>query len=101
MPRFVRVCRVDDLPDGAVRLLVADGTKLAVCRVGAAIHALSNYCPHLTGDLGAGKLDGDELVCPEHAWRFKVGSGRCTNVPGRSAHVFPVRIEDGWALVGV
>ena len=102
MPRFVKVCRADAVAEGAVMLVDADGTKVALCRRAGQLFALSNFCPHLTGNLGEGKLDGDELVCPEHFWRFKLGTGRCVNVPGQSAHAFPVRLDDdGWALVGV
>jgi nitrite reductase/ring-hydroxylating ferredoxin subunit len=101
MPQFVSVCRADELADGDVRLVEADGTKIALCRREGRFFALSNFCPHLTGNLGEGSLDGDELVCPEHYWRFKVATGRCTNVRGQTAHTFPVRVEDGWVLVGV
>lgn len=79
----------------------ADGTRIALCNRGGALFALSNYCPHMTGNLGEGSLDGDVLVCPEHGWRFKLDSGRCTTVRGQSAHTFPVRLDGEWVLVGV
>ena len=101
MPTFFRVCRADDVPPGQVRLVEADGTKLALCHQAGRYYALSNFCPHLTGNLGEGTLDGDGLVCPEHGWRFKLATGRCTNVRGHSAHAFPVAVEDGWILVGL
>jgi nitrite reductase/ring-hydroxylating ferredoxin subunit len=101
MPKFVQVCKVEEVQPGQVRMLEADGTKIALCNREGTLHALSNFCPHLTGNLGEGELDGDVLVCPEHGWRFKLATGRCTTIRGQSAHVFPVRIEDGWVLVGV
>lgn len=101
MPQFVKVCRTEELATGQVRLVEADGTKIALCNYEGSIYALSNFCPHLTGNLGEGRLEDDVLVCPEHGWRFKVKSGRCTTMPGQSAHSFPVRLEDGWVLVGV
>lgn len=101
MPTFVKVCRADELSDQEVKLVEADGTKIALCRRGENLFALSNFCPHLTGNLGEGKVEGDVLVCPEHGWRFKLASGRCVTMPGQSAHTFPVRIEEGWIEVGV
>ena len=102
MPKFIRECKASDVPDGGVRLVEAGGTKLALCRRGERLYALSNFCPHLSGNLGEGRLEGEELVCPEHFWRFQLGTGRCVNVPGHSAHAFPVRLDaDGWALVGI
>lgn len=35
-------------------------------------------CPHRNADLSVfGEIDGDELVCTLHGWRFDVESGRC------------------------
>lgn len=101
MPNFVAVARVAELVDGEVRLVEADGTKIALCKIDGVCFALSNYCPHFSGNLGEGKLDGDELVCPEHYWRFKIKTGRCVTTPGRNAASFPVRIEGDDVLVGI
>ena len=101
MPSFFRVCRASELADGMVKLVEANGTKIALCQQAGKVYALSNFCPHLTGNLSEGKLEGDELICPEHFWRFKVHSGRCVTMTGKSAHTFPVQIEDDWIAVGV
>lgn len=101
MPQFVRVCPVEEVAEGSVRMGEADGTKLALCQYQGKFYAFSNFCPHMTGNLGEGFLDEGLLVCPEHGWRFKLASGRCVSVPDRSANTFPVRIEEGWILVGV
>jgi nitrite reductase/ring-hydroxylating ferredoxin subunit len=40
------------------------------------------YCPHQGAHLGwGGKVQGDEIVCPFHSWRFGP-DGANTNVPG-------------------
>jgi NAD(P)H-dependent nitrite reductase small subunit len=101
MPHFVRVCQAQDVANGEVRPVDADGTRIALCRVGDHFYALSNFCPHLSGNLSEGRIEDDTLICPEHYWRFKLATGRCVTVRGQSAHAFPVRVEDGWVLVGV
>lgn len=101
MPEFVRVCHQDEVAEGEVKLVVADGTKVALCKSAGRFHALSNFCPHLTGNLSEGEIDGDVLVCPEHGWRFKLTTGRCTTMRGQSAHTFPVEIRDEWVFIGV
>lgn len=59
-------------------------------------------CPHQWSYLGhEGVLDGDELVCASHFWRFGVdGRGTKVNVNGRrdvkaDITVFPVAEVDG------
>lgn len=42
---------------------------------------LDAYCPHLGAHLGhGGKVDGDRVVCPFHAWEFDQG-GTCVRIP--------------------
>ncbi|MFT4974875.1 MAG: 3-ketosteroid 9alpha-monooxygenase subunit A [Myxococcota bacterium] len=46
-----------------------------------AAHLLDAFCPHLGAHLGhGGVVEGNEIVCPFHAWRFD-GSGACTRIP--------------------
>ena len=42
----------------------------------ASLHAVDNNCPHNGGPLSKGTLIGRELICPWHAWRWDVTSGR-------------------------
>jgi UDP-MurNAc hydroxylase len=42
-------------------------------------------CPHLKADLSRfGLLEGDQLTCQLHGWRFDLASGRCLTSVGRT-----------------
>ena len=69
---------------------------------------MDGRCPHEWSHLGAeGVVDGDELVCAAHFWRFATdGTGTKLNVKGRrdakgDIEVFPSRVEDGRVLAKV
>ena len=69
---------------------------------------MDGRCPHEWSHLGAeGVVDGDELVCAAHFWRFGTdGTGTKLNVKGRrdakgDIEVFPSRVEDGRVLAKV
>ncbi len=69
---------------------------------------MDGRCPHEWSHLGAeGVVDGDELVCAAHFWRFDTdGTGTKLNVKGRrdakgDIEVFPSRVEDGRVLAKV
>ena len=48
---------------------------------GGELSVLDAYCPHLGAHLGhGGKVKGDDIECPFHAWRFGA-DGKCTAVP--------------------
>jgi nitrite reductase/ring-hydroxylating ferredoxin subunit/multimeric flavodoxin WrbA len=61
---------------------------------------ISNFCNHVGGPLGKGRLDGEYVVCPWHQYKFH----RCTGegTPGYEASKVPgyaVREENGRLLV--
>ena len=75
---YVAVARAADIRPGTVHLVRAGERWYALANVAGELHALVNECPHLGGSLGKGRLvDGTELECPWHAWRWDVRSGRC------------------------
>jgi len=66
----------------AVRLL---GRELVVWRGADGVaRATEDRCPHRGTRLSIGSVDGDELVCAYHGWRF-AGDGRCLHVPAHPA----------------
>ena len=47
-------------------------------------------CPHRDADLSVfGVIDGDELVCTLHGWRFECATGRCLNAEERTLRIRP------------
>ena len=44
------------------------------------LSAVDKTCPHLGAHLGGGRVEGDCLRCPFHAWAFD-GAGHCVDVP--------------------
>lgn len=44
------------------------------------IHILDAYCPHMGADLSKGKVCGNHLVCPFHAWVWGE-DGFCKDIP--------------------
>lgn len=65
-------------------------------------HLMDGFCPHLGASLAhGGMVQGCELVCPFHAWRFD-GDGACTGIPFSQAKLehrglksWPVVNRDG------
>jgi multimeric flavodoxin WrbA/nitrite reductase/ring-hydroxylating ferredoxin subunit len=74
----------------------AGRTPIALsCKAGE-FSAVSGVCNHAGGPLGEGKLAGDYIECPWHAWKFHRVTG--TGEPGFEADKIPthaLRIVDG------
>jgi NAD(P)H-dependent nitrite reductase small subunit len=69
-----------------------DGHEIALFRRGAAVYALDSICPHRGAALAEGTINGDEVACPWHGWRFELATGKCRTLPTEAARTFAVRI---------
>ncbi len=96
---MVPIGPVDMLEDGRGRPLDALGLPIALFRHRGHYVALEGRCPHAGGVMGRGWIEGDEVVCPLHYWRFRLADGACTNVPqspGLTVHRCEVRDGQVW-----
>jgi len=76
------VAWASELPPQGVKPLHYFDRHMVLFRTEAGVAAVIDaHCPHLGAHLGyGGKVDGDSVVCPFHAWRFD-GTGTCTGIP--------------------
>lgn len=100
----MRLCHLDDLPDGDARGfdLHASGrdTLFVVCQ-GASLHGWLNICPHQGAALAWRKdaylnVARDRIVCGAHGAQFEIHTGRCTLGPclGQALTPVPLTIDD-------
>ena len=97
-PIEVPVCRADDLPPGQVRHVKVGKDDIAVARVGDEFFALSNVCRHAFAPLADGVLEGYEVMCPWHGWRYDVRDGS-TDHPGADVRTFPVSVRGDYVML--
>ncbi|XP_059174032.1 cholesterol 7-desaturase nvd-like [Physella acuta] len=59
------------------------GQNLAVFRDEKGnVYALDAYCPHMGANMAAGgRVIGNCLECPFHAWKFRGDDGKCVGIP--------------------
>src|SRR5438132_607720 len=88
---------VDELQEGTSKALTMNGTEVAVFRCGNQLYALQNRCPHAGGSLADGTVEGDEVICPLHGYRFNIRTGACVTDPAlRAKSVALVPHADGF-----
>jgi 3-phenylpropionate/trans-cinnamate dioxygenase ferredoxin component len=94
----VEVCRVEDLPPGASRIVEVNGRKIGVFNANGELHAIEDRCSHDDGPLAEGPFDPERrtVECPRHGSLFDVATGRPKTLPAYlPVDTFPVRVEDG------
>jgi nitrite reductase/ring-hydroxylating ferredoxin subunit len=97
------VARSRDLAREQVLSTDTLGRRVAVYRdASGRLHAMDGRCAHLGADLGQGRVDGDQLECGLHHWRY-ASNGSCASAPpvepARHLRVYPVL--ERWGLVWV
>ncbi len=92
---FVRVARVDELPDDRPLAVTLSGERVAVCRTDAGVTAVSGVCQHQNGPLSEGRLRGGCLVCPWHGYEYRPVDGRSPEPFTERIPTFRVRVRDG------
>ena len=96
---FIRVASVQDVPIGRGKKVFVGKKVLALyCHEGK-YYAVKDVCPHQGISLSFGWIEGAQVVCPGHAWKFDLATGTCTNVPGQRIARCEVRVEGDDILV--
>jgi nitrite reductase/ring-hydroxylating ferredoxin subunit/multimeric flavodoxin WrbA len=94
--RWQDIGAAEELASTALRQVAIGRTKIALIHRDGEWSALSGVCNHVGGPLGEGRLDGDYVVCPWHAWKFHCRTG--LGEPGYEEDAVPVhavKVENG------
>lgn len=100
---FQTVCAIGAIPDGEGRAFPVNGMLVAVFRRGEDYFAINDSCPHMGASLASGYLEGSDVICPWHAWKFCVKDGLWMDNPKSKVRTesYAVRVVDGQVQVEV
>jgi nitrite reductase/ring-hydroxylating ferredoxin subunit len=90
----VLVAQADEIPDGQRKIVQIEGRSIGVFHHKGEWVALRNYCLHAGGPVASGKLEGDELVCPWHGFRYCLTNGELLVDPALKLEKYEVIVKD-------
>jgi nitrite reductase/ring-hydroxylating ferredoxin subunit/uncharacterized membrane protein len=94
------VAALDELPDGALSRVEAEGIPVVVLREGDRLYAAAATCPHVGGPLDEGERDGTCVTCPWHGSVFDLRDGRLIHGPATAPiRSYEARIEGGRVML--
>lgn len=100
MAEFVTVGRLEEVPDGEMRLFQVGGEDVAVANIDGELFAFGDVCTHRNCSLSEGDLEETSVVCPCHGSVFDVHTGEVLNPPATEpVPVFEVTVEDGMVRI--
>jgi len=98
---FMPLVQLDRCPAGTGVFVAAGGHELAVFRLGDPdrVVVIDNACPHSSGNLAAGSVEGNVVTCPLHKWKFDLDRGVCTHSDLARVTQYRTEIRDAviWA----
>ncbi len=81
MGKFVKVATISEIADQSAKLLNVEGKRIALFNLGGEFYALDDTCPHASGPLSEGSIEGEDVECPWHGSRFNIKTGEVTAPP--------------------
>ena len=121
MPEM-HVCRSEDVPDGATRIVNLGGAEFGLIRHKGKFYAYRNVCPHQGGPVCEGlripqivdRIDADgrylgqifdendlHIVCPWHGYEFHLTNGEHVADHKLKLEKFPVSEREGNVYVTI
>ena len=95
-----RVCAVDDIPEGEVRVVACGARSLALSNVEGQLYAIDNVCTHDDGPLGEGRLQRGRILCPRHGAAFDAKTGKVLTLPAvRDVAAYEVTVQGADVIV--
>ena len=98
------VCTIEELPEGARKIVAVDGIEIGVFNCGGELLAIEDRCSHDDGPLAEGEFDQATCTveCPRHGSLFDLTTGRPKTLPAYApVRTFPVSIEDDTIILEV
>ena len=99
--RLVTLGSVDFIPLGEGRAYKVGDLGIAVFRQrDGKLFATQSQCPHRQGPLADGIVGAGTVICPFHAWKFDLATGRCAG-EDVTLHTFPVYELEGHIIIEI
>ncbi len=99
--RTVDLGSVESLPLGEGRAYIVNDLTIAVFRQrDGRLFATDNQCPHRNGPLPDGIVGDGKVICPLHARKFDLTTGRCAG-EDMAIRTYPVREVHGRLVVEI
>ncbi len=73
------------------------GLELAVFVLDEPLRAvvIDNACPHASGNLSGGQIEGNTVDCPWHHWKFDLSTGICTESDLACVRTYRAEVREG------
>ena len=98
---WLRTCLVGDVPVGSVQEFDVHGLAVLIANVAGELYAYENRCPGTPLPVAGRPGDDGALVCPWHACRYDLRTGRRLDTQGAPLAVMPIAVVGSEVRIGM
>ncbi len=95
LPAWREVMAVADIADGEVKRVDTSTRTVFVYREADTFKVYDSHCPHQVTNIPHLALQGKELTCPKHQWKFDITTGACIEKGKHPLKAFETKVEAG------
>jgi len=99
MAATIPLIELSALLEGRGRRVCKAGFDLALFKIGDAVYAIEDSCPHNGGSLSQGKVQGKRVKCPVHGLTFSLEDACPSGPPALEAKKYAVHVELGMVML--
>jgi nitrite reductase/ring-hydroxylating ferredoxin subunit/alkylhydroperoxidase/carboxymuconolactone decarboxylase family protein YurZ len=97
-PKWHDLLAAQDVADDEITYADCDGRNLFIYRQGTRYRVYDSRCPHQVTNIPHLALEGKQLTCPKHQWKFDVTTGQCVEKGNRPLREFEAKVDNGRLL---
>ena len=97
------VAKTGDIPQGQGKSFTIAEHVIGLFFTDEKYFAISDFCPHQGASLSGGHVEDGQVMCPWHAWRFRLDDGSWADSPKSPVRCasYPVRIVESEIQIGI
>lgn len=79
------------IPERKIKKIILGNHSVGIVRIAETFSCFEEFCPHRGASLIQGSLNAaGELICPLHAYRFELQTGKIKSGSCRDLEIYPV-----------
>ena len=99
---FTRLTTASELPAAnTAKEFPCANKEICIANVNGDYSAMDNVCLHQGGPLGQGTIEHGKVICPWHGWQYDPKTGQTVHNANLKVAVYPMKIENGDAMVEI
>lgn len=92
----------ENIQENKPQLLIVHGKRICLVQRNSIFYAVEDTCSHSGESLSKGAINYlGEIVCPWHAYRFSLHSGRESGERSRDLKCYPIQEDETGFFIGV